>query len=484
MIQIHDSLTRQKKPFVPLVPGQVRMYVCGPTVYSDCHIGHTMGPVLFDAVARWLAVRGHRVRFVNNITDIEDKIIARSIETGEPWQDITARYTEQYNFLLRELNVTTITDQPRCTDYVPQMVAFIGDLIAKGRAYVASDGVYFEVRKQPSYGKLSGRKLDEMRSEEGDTAGLRDPADFALWKLAKPGEPSWPSPWGAGRPGWHIECSAMSSDLLGGAFDIHGGGEELKFPHHENEIAQSEAHGDCFACTWMHNGLVQYEGKKVSKSDPRMRDPAFAQQFQALHLIEQYGGEALRFHILRGHYRRPQEFKPADLAATRTTLERLRTQLREGLGATAAPAADLAAIDAIALPEAAAQHRTQFCAMMDDDFNTGAAIAQLFPLAALARKATDAGETKRILGVVHGLAHLLGMFAGGLAAPASTGEISSAGTADHHLLDQVLAILVRQRQDARARRDFAAGDRIRDELAALGITLVDGRDGTTWTRTG
>ncbi|HAT12041.1 MAG TPA: cysteine--tRNA ligase [Planctomycetes bacterium] len=305
-IVLHNTLTRRAEPFVPLQPGQVGMYVCGPTVYDDCHIGHLMGPAIFDAVARWFAARGHRVRFVNNITDIDDKIINRSRETGEPWQVITERIIAQYNGWLAKLHVVTITDQPRCTQYVAQMVRYVQELVAAGRAYTAPDGVYYEVTKQPGYGKLSGRRLDEMEAGariERD-AHLHHPADFALWKLAKPGEPSWPSPWGDGRPGWHIECSVMSSELLGRDFDIHGGGEDLKFPHHENEIAQAEAHGDGYARCWMHNGLIQFEGVKVGKSDPRMKDAAFRKQFMADHLIGTYGAPTIRFLLLSGHYRR------------------------------------------------------------------------------------------------------------------------------------------------------------------------------------
>jgi len=472
-IRLFNSLTRRKEEFVPLEPGRVRMYVCGPTVYSDCHIGHTMGPVLFDAIARWLAARGYDVRFVNNITDIEDKIIARAEETGEDWKAITDRYTRQYDELLAALNVGTITDQPRCTGFIDEMVAFIAELVDAERAYVADDGVYFDVARQRGYGKLSGRDLADMVGDAGEGVRLRHPADFAMWKLAKPDEPSWPSPWGDGRPGWHIECSVMSSQLLGGTFDIHGGGEELKFPHHENEIAQSEAHGDDFARYWMHNGLVQYEGRKVSKSDPRMRDEAFARQFQARHLVATFGGEALRYHILGGHYRRPQEFKSEQIAAARTALERLRRQLREGLGPDAAP---LPFAEAVELPvgDAAAAGRDAFCAAMDDDFNTGAAIAALHRLAAAAREA-DADTARSILRQVHAFAAVLGLLHRGLAVPGGSAD----GAASERLAG-VVELLLELRQKARADRDFATADRIRDRLAELGIVVKDAKDGASW----
>ena len=471
----------RKFTFEPVHPGKVGMYVCGPTVYSDCHIGHTMGPVLFDAVARWFAVRGYDVRFVNNITDIEDKIITKANETGEPWEDITNRYADQYFHLLQHLGVSTVTDHPRCTEFIPQMIAFIDDLMEKKAAYQGDDGVYFDTSSQPDYGGLSGRDPNDMKGEV--VSGKRNAADFALWKLAKPDEPSWESPWGAGRPGWHIECSVMSSSLLGGEFDIHGGGEELKFPHHENEIAQSHAHGDKYARAWMHNGLVQYEGAKVSKSDPRMRDEKFALQFQAKHLVEQYGGEVLRFHILRGHYRRPQEFKPDGLQATATTYHRLRDHMSAILGENPEVPTTWDAITAVPLPDAAIKHRDDFAARMDDDFNTGAALAQLFPLATLARKATDTDEKQRIATVTVALARLLGALTS-LAAPTVTESDADTGTSTntkaqalHNVMDLVLGL----RQDARTNKDFVTADRIRDALAAAKITVTDTAEGATWT---
>jgi cysteinyl-tRNA synthetase len=475
-IQVYNTLTRQKQPLDPVIPGQVGMYLCGPTVYDDCHIGHLMGPVLFDAVARWLRARGHAVRFVNNITDIDDKIIGKARDTGEPWQAITARYSGQYFDLLARLHVTTITDHPRCTGFVPQMVAYIEDLVRAGRAYVAGDGVYYEVALQPGYGKLSGRRLDEMVADaekEGKLAhGLRSRADFALWKLAKPGEPSWPSPWGDGRPGWHIECSVMSHHTLGATFDIHAGGEELKFPHHENEVAQGEAHGGGYARVWMHNNLVQFEGAKVSKSDPRMRDPSFRRQFQALAVIEGHGAAVVRFLLLNGHYRRPVDFAPANIGAIRTALGRLHRALGPALDAPGEPALD--ELLARPLPPEAARHRERFVAAMDDDFNTGAAIAELFGLAPAAAKGGPERELLRDLG------RLIGLFQPGdgkdtLAAPA-TG-------ADDGALAKVMALVLELRQKARANRDFATSDLIRDRLKEAGIAVKDAKDGATWERT-
>ncbi len=474
MLTVHNTLTRQTAPFVPLQAGKVGMYLCGPTVYDDCHIGHLMGPVLFDAVARWFAVRGYAVRLVNNITDIDDKIINRAAATGEPWEVITRRYTAQYLGYLQRLNVTTVTDHPKCSDYIPQMVAYIGDLIARDRAYVAADGVYYDVQKQNGYGKLSGRKLAEMVSGariERD-ASLRHPADFALWKQAKPGEPEWPSPWGDGRPGWHIECSVMSNETLGATFDIHAGGDDLKFPHHENEIAQGEAHGGGYACCWMHNGLIQYEGRKVGKSDERMKDPAFRRQFQADHLLDTYGAATVRFLLLQGHYRRPNDFAPGALTAARTALGRMHQALGALLDEPGGAALD--ELLARPLPEAAAALRDRFVAAMDNDFNTGEAIAALFSLVAEAKRS---GATE-VLRLVRDLGRFIGLFEPGDARDTANG--TAAG--NDETLSTVMALVLEIRQKARANRDFATSDLIRDRLKTAGIVVKDAKDGATWER--
>jgi cysteinyl-tRNA synthetase len=474
MIHLHDTLTGTTVPFTPLVPGRVGIYLCGPTVYSDCHIGHLMGPVLFDAVARWFAARGYRVRFVNNITDIDDKIIDKAAQTGEPWQGITERYTGQYFDLLQRCHVATITDHPRCTAFVAQMVAYIDDLVKAGRAYLAGDGIYYDVALQPGYGKLSRRRLDDMQGDAGkDGKGVRSRADFALWKLAKPGEPAWDSPWGAGRPGWHIECSVMSHHTLGSAFDIHAGGEELKFPHHENEIAQGEAHGGCYARHWMHNNLVQFEGSKVSKSDPRMRDPAFALQFQAKHVIGQHGGSVIRFLLLNGHYRKPVDFAPGAIGQVKTALGRLHRLIGPPLDEPGGMGLDELA--SLALPAAAVAHRDRFVAAMDADFNTGAAIAELFQLASLVGKAAPA-EQDTLRRLVRDLGRLIGLFQPGDGRDTAA---APAGAADERLA-AAMAVIIELRQKARANRDFATSDLIRDRLKAAGITIKDGKDGATW----
>ncbi len=473
-IQVYNTLTRAKQAFVPLVAGQVGMYVCGPTVYDDCHIGHLMGPVLFDAVARWFAARGHQVRFVNNITDIDDKIINRSIATGEPWDAITKRYTAQYLGYLKRLHVVTVTDHPRCSDYITPMITYIQDLIAKERAYVAVDGVYYDVQKQNGYGKLSGRRLDDMKAGariERD-ASLRHPGDFALWKHAKPGEPAWDSPWGKGRPGWHIECSVMSHETLGETFDIHGGGDDLKFPHHENEIAQGEAHGGGYAKCWMHNGLIQYDGVKVGKSDPRMKDPEFARQFKADYLLDTYGAATVRFLLMQGHYRRPNDFAPTALSAARTALGKLHRQLGTLLDEPGT--AMLEEILARPLSEAASRLRHDVIGAMDDDFNTGAAIAALFGLVAEAKRTSGDAATV-LLRLVRDLGRLLGLFQ-----PGDGADTVEAQAGGDELLAPVMALVLVLRQEVRARRDFATADRIRETLGASGITIKDAKDGATW----
>ncbi|MFT4649470.1 MAG: cysteinyl-tRNA synthetase [Glaciecola sp.] len=476
-IQIHDTISRKTLPFEPIQPGKVSMYLCGPTVYSDCHIGHLMGPVVFDTVSRWFKARGNDVQFVINITDIDDKIINRAADEGVSWQSIAEKYTAQYFDFLKELDVTTITDHPHCTHHLDSMVTFIGDLIAKGRAYDAPDGVYYRVEKQPDYGKLSGRKLEDMLSGSRiqGQEGLENPADFALWKKVKPGEPSWESPWGPGRPGWHIECSVMASDLMGSAFDIHGGGDDLKFPHHENEIAQSEAHGDAFASIWMHHGLVQFGGRKIGKSDPLMKDPEFARQFDARWLLDTYGAPAVRYFLVRSPYRRPVDFEASALDAARTGLVRLYRQLGSLL--EEASYASLTEIMGRDLPETLQTERQAFCESMDNDFNTGEAVAALFRIASVAKSVEGAANTQALT-LMRDLGRLLGLL--------QVGDLQRTEKAGMDA-DSDLAILVEQtleaRSEARAEKNFARADSLRDALTEAGIQVLDSSAGTTFERT-
>ncbi len=473
-IRIHDSLTRQTQEFQPLEPGKVSMYLCGPTVYDDCHVGHLMGPVVFDTIARWFEARDYQVRLVVNITDIDDKIIQKAQKTSQEWNQVSEHYTEQYLQFMRDLGVTSITDHPHCTHFVDEMVTFIGELIEKGQAYQAGDGVYYRVQEQPDYGKLSGRRLEDMQAGSRVEAqkGLEHPADFVLWKNAKAGEPAWPSPYGPGRPGWHIECSVMASELMGPAFDIHGGGDDLKFPHHENEIAQSEAHGDGFAKLWMHHGLVQFGGRKIGKSDERMRDGDFSKQFNARYLLDTYGAPAVRFFLVRSPYRRPVDFEPSALDAARTGLVRLYRHLgdllQEPLQENLAEALQRPA------PEELHALRAAFVQAMDDDFNTGEAVAALFQMAQLAN-GQDGPEKKASLTLMRDLGRLIGMFM-----PGDLQKVERAGMADE--LSQAVEDIVDRRAQARAAKDFAQADRLRDALTAAGIALLDGAEGTQFER--
>ncbi|MFP5506103.1 MAG: cysteine--tRNA ligase [Gammaproteobacteria bacterium] len=454
MLHITNSLTRTKEAFVPLVPGQVRMYVCGMTVYDLCHLGHARVFVVFDMVVRWLRASGYRVEYVRNITDIDDKIIKRAADNGETPAELTARFIDAMHQDERALGVLPPDHEPRATAYVAQMLAMIERLIANGLAYPAANGdVYYSVRGFPAYGRLSGKSLDELRAGERVEVdpSKRDPMDFVLWKAAKPGEPAWDSPWGPGRPGWHIECSAMSADLLGPHFDIHGGGQDLQFPHHENEIAQSEgAHACKFVNYWLHNGFVRVDNEKMSKS--------LGNFFTIREVLEKYDAEVVRFFILRAHYRSPLNYSDAHLDDAKGALTRLYTALKH------APATEAA-------PDWEHPAARRFRAAMDDDFNTPEALAVLFELAAEANKGdAAAAQQLRQLGGVLGLLQR------------DAAEFLQGGAASGGLAEAEIEAMIAARRAARQARDFAESDRIRDALTAAGIVLEDGPGGTTWRR--
>ncbi|MDR1934769.1 MAG: cysteine--tRNA ligase [Candidatus Accumulibacter sp.] len=461
MLKIYNSLTREKQDFIPIEPGKARMYVCGMTVYDYCHLGHARVLVVFDMVRRWLRASGLAVTYARNITDIDDKIIKRARENGESIGELTGRFIAFMNQDAAALGVEKPDFEPRATGYVAQMLELIGQLEKNGLAYRAENGdVNFSVRKFPGYGKLSGKSLDGLRAGERvdvDQA-KQDPLDFVLWKRAKEGEPFWESPWGRGRPGWHIECSAMSSDILGKQFDIHGGGQDLQFPHHENEIAQSEgAHRCRFVNYWMHNGFVRVDDEKMSKS--------LGNFFTIREVLKKYDGEVVRFFILRAHYRSPLNYSDKHLDDARQALSRLYAALK--------------AVEPADVPvDWSEAHARRFRAAMDDDFNTPEACAVLFDLAAEANRA----KSSALAGQLRALAGLLGLLGRGAqeffqATPAGGGEEQDAACP----VEEVEA-LIAARLAAKKAKNFAEADRIRGQLAAAGIALEDGPQGTTWRR--
>jgi cysteinyl-tRNA synthetase len=464
MLRIHNTLTRRKEDFTPLEPGRVRMYVCGITVYDYCHIGHARMMLVFDLVARWLRASGYGLTYVRNITDIDDKIIRRAVQNGETIGALTGRFIAAMHEDLDALGVLRPDHEPRATDFVPQMLDLIGLLEKKGLAYATPDGdVDFAVRRFEGYGKLSGKSLDELRAGErvavGD--GKQDPLDFVLWKAAKPDEPAeakWPSPWGAGRPGWHIECSAMSSALLGSTFDIHGGGADLQFPHHENEIAQSEgAHGGTFVRYWMHNGFVRVDDEKMSKS--------LGNFFTIREVLERYDPEVLRLFVLRAHYRSPLNYSDAHLDDARASLLRLYTALSAGAGG---PAGE---------PDWSRPDGARFREAMDDDFNTPVAVSVLFELAGEVNRSRDAAA-ERQLRALAGVLGLLGGERDAVVRGGLLGRSREAGALDDAEIDARVA----QRTEAKKARRFDEADRLRAELLALGVVLEDGAGGTRWRR--
>jgi cysteinyl-tRNA synthetase len=467
MIRIHDSLSGEKQELRPLAPGQLRMYVCGLTVYDYVHIGHARMLTVFDVVSRYLRHRGFRLTYVRNITDIDDKIIRRAAENGETTEALTARFIAAMHEDCARLAILPPDAEPRATGYVPQIIAMVERLIERGYAYLAADGdVLYSVARFAPYGRLSGKRLADLRAGarvEVDEA-KRDPLDFVLWKGAKPGEPCWDSPWGRGRPGWHIECSAMSTALLGTHFDIHGGGMDLKFPHHENEIAQSvAATGDAFVNLWIHNGFVNVDEEKMSKSLgnfftlrevlPTLRHP-----------------EVLRYFFLASHYRGPINYSLEQLEQADAALTRMYTALR-GLGAE---------------PAGAGTATARFEERMDDDLNTPEALAVLQGLTREINTARDGGDPARAAalgGTLRALGGVLGLFSVPAEEWFRLTRAAGATATGAQLSDAEVEERIAARRAARARRDFRESDRIRDELAASGVVLEDKPGGATrWRR--
>ncbi len=510
-IRVYNTLTKSKELFEPLEPGKVGIYLCGPTVYKEAHIGHMVGPVIFDTIKRYLRYNGFEVTWVVNITDIDDKLIAQSQQRGIPAAQVATEMTMDYCANLLELGVDQVTFMPRATEHIDEIVAFIRNLIDKGFAYASGGDVFFDVAKNPEYGKLSNRTADEQQGEGGGAAEKkRSPGDFALWKAAKPGEPAWDSRWGPGRPGWHIECSAMSRRLLGESFDIHGGGLDLMFPHHENEIAQSECcHGKAMAKYWLHNGLLRAAdaGKIGGRGDPP--SDGAAQKMSRSEgagglrgLIARQGGERIRFFLLRTHYRSTIVFSEGEIEEAGTALEKFyilfdRYQRIVGRSFYQEDGDDQRTVIAnrsagqLQVPDdpflaQVAQLRENFLEKMDDDFNSGGGISELFKLLAVINKFADEQQLEdpqqqqqahlqsfcRAAEVLRELTAVLGLFQ----KPARR----QSGDTDDQLTERLLQLLVEVRADARQNKNFAIGDKIRDDLAAAGITLEDRKQGTTW----
>lgn len=459
MLKIYNSLKREKQPFTPIQANKVSMYVCGMTVYDYCHLGHARVMVVFDMVYRWLKASGYEVTYVRNITDIDDKIIKRAAENGETILQLTDRFINYMHEDADALGVLRPDHEPRATDFVPEMLDLIGLLEQRGLAYLAGDGdVNYAVRKFDGYGKLSGKSLDDLRAGERveiDTA-KQDPLDFVLWKHAKPGEPAWESPWGEGRPGWHIECSAMSSKILGKHFDIHGGGQDLQFPHHENEIAQSEgAHQCAFVNYWMHNGFVRVDNEKMSKS--------LGNFFTIREVLKQFDAEVVRFFILRAHYRSALNYSDAHLDDAKRSLDSLYFALRDVPPSVLGGVADI---------DWGNDFAARFAAALNEDFDSHGAISVLFELAGEVnrqRSATLSALLKALGGLIGLLERDPMVYLRGDAA---------AGGLDEQAIEQLIA----DRAAAKKGKNFAEADRIRDELKAAGIALDDSPQGTSWRR--
>jgi cysteinyl-tRNA synthetase len=478
MLHIYNSLTREKDPLTPLTPGQVRLYVCGMTVYDYCHLGHARVLVVFDMVVRYLRARGLAVTYIRNITDIDDKIIKRAAERGEDFHALTNRFIEAMHEDERALGVLPPDAEPRATEYIDGIVDMIRALEKKDYAYRASNAdVYYRVRRFANYGALSGKSIDDLqvgaRVEVGEQKD--DPLDFVLWKAAKPGEPQWPSPWGPGRPGWHIECSAMSTQCLGHHFDIHGGGMDLRFPHHENEIAQSEAAtGEKFVNTWMHVGFVRVNEEKMSKS--------LGNFFTVREVLKAYDAEVVRYFILASHYRSPLDYSDESLDQARQALTRLYTALKDQ--------------SSVAVAAAESKYEQAFFAAMDDDFNTAVAVSVLFDLAHEINrlKATDAGVAATLAARLRRLGDILGLLQRDsdeylkgkprVYERRLTDTVSVTDTAkiQYEISEQRIEELISERTAARQAKNWTESDRIRDDLKAKGVILEDGVGGTTWRR--
>lgn len=456
MLQIFNTLSRKKEPFTPIVPGKAGLYVCGITIYDYCHVGHARTYVAFDVINRYLRFSGYDVTYVRNITDVDDKIIKRAAENNESCDALTERFTKAMHADFAALGLMPADIEPRVTTHMAEIINLITTLIEKGYAYVAKDGdVLFDVSKYDAYGELSQQNLDMLQAgARVDVADNKDdPLDFVLWKSAKPGEPYWQSPWGNGRPGWHIECSAMSAKHLGEHFDIHGGGSDLQFPHHENEIAQSTcAHGHKYVNTWIHTGMVQVDKEKMSKS--------LGNFFTVKDVLAQYNSEAVRYFLLSSHYRSQLNYSAENLEQAHAALGRLYTALRN-----VTPTADV---------DMQSDYIARFKAAMDDDFNTPEALPVLFELSREVNrfKETEPAKAAELAGILKLLAGVLGMLQGDAEA------FLKSGASDDEVAE--IEALIAKRNAARAAKDWAAADAARDALTAKGIVVEDKNGVTSW----
>ena len=461
MLYIHNSLTKQKELFIPIVPGKVKLYVCGMTVYDFCHVGHARVMVVFDVVTRYLKANGYEVNYIRNITDIDDKIIARANEKNETIQELTERFISEMHHDEDALGVERPDEEPKATESIEEMLVMIETLISKSLAYTALNGdVYYDVSKFPNYGKLSGRNIDELRAGErvAVNEAKNDPMDFVLWKAAKPGEPAWESPWGRGRPGWHIECSAMSAHCLGEHFDIHGGGLDLQFPHHENEIAQSEgAHGCQSVNYWMHNGFVRIDDEKMSKS--------LGNFFTVREVLKQYQAEVVRYFILTSQYRSPLNYSDEQLEQAKNSLTKFYSSLR-GIEA-----------DKSVIWQNNEEYGLRFKAAMDDDFNTALALSVMADVRQALNKLLEQGSLEQqgyLAGLLHSFGDVLGLF------QQDTETFFDSDKGDDV---ELIKSLITARNKARDDKDWVKADQVRDELKARGIILEDAAGKTVWRRT-
>jgi len=498
-LRVYNTLTKQKELFEPVRPGKVGIYLCGPTVYKSPHIGHMVGPVIFDAVKRYLKFKGFDVMWVVNITDVDDKLIDAASKQNTTMQALAEKHTAEYFECLAMLGIDTIDRTPKASEHIPEIIAMCEKLIANGNAYASDGNVWYDVASDNDYGKLSHRNVEQQesgtRTLEG--AGKRSAADFALWKAAKPGEPAWEAPWGSGRPGWHIECSAMSTKYLGNTFDIHGGGMDLMFPHHENELAQSEsATGQKFVSYWMHNGLTKVRTKAQGgewKSEDMHESAGNAIRVKAL--IEQHGSELIRYLLLSSHYRRPIDFSADVLESSRkgmSVFQRIfeRMERLSGAAPEGAPDMDSTAGEMLDTPHAQFARdvlglKMKFLEMMDDDFNTAGAIAVMHELAGSINGFIERNDVERTRDAelltylsastqtLRRLGQVLGLFRAPIVA-----TISKAVT--DQTLDKLMALVIKLRAEARTTKNFAMADSIRNGLAEIGITLEDRADGTLW----